>query len=335
MFTKNKILLFVLAVFGYCIPSFSQISVEVEMDTSRLLIGDHAKVTLKAIVPQNMQVEFPLFNDTIIGELEILDILPSDTNIKNNLQNLSQQYLVTSFDSGWFVIPEQKFVVNNGDWNDTLYSKPIYFGVFPMPLDTANANAIADIKAPIDAPVTLKEALPYAGGSFGFLTILFLAYLLYMRYAKKQPVFVKKEKPREPAHVIAFRDLDKLKEAKLWQQGKNKEYYSELTDIVRTYIEDRYGIQAMELTTDEIIGEVMAAKIIEKDLKDQLFDTLVRADFVKFAKATTLANENEASMKFAYEFVIKTKPVVVLTGKDKEQQNNDADNNQHNNESIE
>jgi len=335
MLAKNRILLLILAVFVSSYSAVSQISVEVKMDTSMLLIGDHTKVTFEAIVPQDMQVEFPLYTDTIIGELEVLDILLNDTTVKNNLQYLAQQYLVTSFDSGWFVIPEQKFVLRNGDWIDTLYSKPIYFGVMPMPLDTANTNAIADIKAPIDAPVTFMEALPYAGGGFGILIILFLAYLLYMKYAKKQPVFVKKEKPKEPAHVIAFRDLDKLKEEKLWQQGKNKEYYSELTDIVRTYIEDRYDINAMELTTDEIIHEVISGKIIEKELKDQLFDTLVRADFVKFAKATTLADENDASMKFAYEFVIKTKPVVVLTEKDEGQQDIVVESEQQKNETIE
>lgn len=323
--SKNIGLLVVL-IFTSVIAGFSQISVEVKIDTSMLLIGDQTHVKIKAVVPENVEVQLPYFSDTIIDKLEILNISPIDTVIENNLRYISQEYLVTSFDSGWYSIPEQNFVIRKNDFDDTLYSKPVYFGVMTMPLDTANANAIADIKAPIEAPITVREALPYAGGGIGILLILFLAYVLYMRYAKKQPVFVKKEKPKEPAHIIAFRDLDKLKEEKLWQQGKNKEYYSELTDIIRTYIENRYEIQAMEMTTDEIIHEVMAAGVFDKELKDQLFDTLTRADFVKFAKATTLANENELSLKFAYDLVIKTKPVVALTEDQEKEQNKELKN---------
>ncbi len=292
----------------------AQVAIGVKMDTNILLIGDHTKVTLEAVIPDNYSVVFPIYNDTIIDKLEILDIMPLDTVIENNLLRIRQQYLVTSFDSGWYTIPPMEFSVSSDSVNlvDTLLSKPLYFGVMTMPLDTANADSITDIKAPIESPITFREILPFAGIGLGILLVLFLAYYLYMKFARKEPIFVKKEKPKEPAHLIAFRNLDALKESKLWQQGKNKEFYSQLTDIVRTYIEDRFGIFAMEMTTDEIIEVVISEGIINKELKNELFDTLVLADFVKFAKATTLDNENEQSIKFAYEFVIKTKPVVVV-----------------------
>lgn len=293
----------------------AQVSVNVKMDTNILLIGDQTKVTLEALMPGNYVVDMPVFNDTIIGKLEILDIFSADTVIENNLQKIQQQFQVTSFDSGWYTIPSVKFEIRDTLTGqiDSIYSSPVYFGVMTMPLDTANADAITDIKAPMEAPLTFKEVMPFLGIGLGVLLILFLSYYLYRRFARKEPLFVRKEKPKEPAHLIAFRELDSLKDSKLWQQGKNKEFYSELTDIIRTYLENRYGVYAMEMTTDEIMQILAEEKVLEKTLKNQLFDVLTTADFVKFAKATTLAKENEASLKFAYEFVIKTKLEVVLT----------------------
>ena len=297
---------------------FSQVTVNVSMDTSMLLIGDQTHVVLHAAYPDSLEVKFPVFADTIINKLEILNALPVDTVHNGNMLNVTQSYLVTSFDSGWYQIPPMKFAIlfPKSQLHDTLKSLPVYFGVQTMRIDTANANAIADIKPPLDAPLTFKEVLPFVGWGLGILLILFLAYYLYKRYVKKEPVFVKKEKPKEPAYVIALRDLDMLKEEKLWQQGLIKEYYSKLTDIIRIYIDDRFGIHAMEMTTEEI-REVMRKNIeIEKALKEDLVENLIVADFVKFAKASTLADENEKSMKFAYEFVLKTKPVIELRDED-------------------
>lgn len=293
----------------------AQVTVNVKIDTNIMLIGDQTKVTLEAVLPPNYLIDMPVFTDTLIDKLEILNVFDKDTVVENNMLKIQQQYQVTNFDSGWYTIPPVKFMVKDSLTNqvDSFYSAPVYFGVMTMPLDTANADAITDIKAPIEAPLTFREVLPFLGIGLGVLLILFLSYILYMRFAKKEPVFVRKEKPKEPAHIIAFRNLDQLKEQKLWQQGKNKEFYSELTDIIRIYIENRYGIFAMEMTTDEIMQVFGEEKILEKELKDQMFDVLTRADFVKFAKATTMANENEHSMKFAYELVIKTKIEPVLT----------------------
>ncbi len=305
-------LLFSIIVFSQ--PLNAQVAINVKMDTNMMLIGDQTNITLEVVIPADYSVDFPVYNDTIIEKLEILDIMPFDTVVENDLLKIKQQYLVTSFDSGWYAIPPMEFVIacSADSLVDTLLSNPLYFGVMTMPLDSVNADSVTDIKAPIGAPLTFREVLPFASIGLGILLILFLVYFLYMKFARNEAIFVKKEKPKEPAHLIAFRSLDALKEAKLWQQGKNKIFYSQLTDIIRTYIEDRFGIYAMEMTTDEIIESVISESVLEKELKNELFDTLVRADFVKFAKATTLDNENELSIKFAYEFVIKTKLAEII-----------------------
>jgi hypothetical protein len=226
----NKVagLFFILSVM-LVIPQMSvqgQVAVSVKMDTSMLLIGDQTNVVFEASFPESAMVSMPEFSDTIIENKSVL---------------IRQKYLVTSFDSGWYEIPPVQFVVGFLSENrmDTLQSNSVYFGVMTMPIDTANADAITDIKVPIDAPITFKEVLPFAGIGLGVLLLAFLAYILYLKLTKKEPIFVKKEKPKEPAHIVAFRDLEALKEAKLWQKGQVKEYYSRLTEVVRVYIEDR------------------------------------------------------------------------------------------------
>jgi hypothetical protein len=289
--------------------AIAQVTLNVKLDTNVMWIGDQTKFTMEASYPKDVDVVFPVFSDTIIEKLEILAVGKPDTVIVDDVIKLIHTYTVTSFDSGWYEIPPLDFGIKwpNSEGLDTASSNPVYFGIMTMPLDTANADAITDIKAPLGAPISFKEIAPYLGGLLAYLLVFFLAYVIYKRYFKKEPIFVKKEKPKEPAHLIAFRSLESLKAEKLWQSGNNKAYQSGLTDIVRTYIENRYFIPAMEQTTDEIRKALMELSEVEQGLKSELFEVLSRADFVKFAKATTTPDENEKSIEFVYRFVEKTK----------------------------
>ncbi len=289
----------------------AQVAVEAKMDTNLLLIGDTTSFHVAITYPKDVHVQLPFFADTVIDKLEILEQFPMDTTEVDGRMRLHQRMLVTCFDSGWYTIPPVPFEVQwaNSSLQDQVETKPFYFGVVTMPLDTANVNAITDIKKPLDAPLTFKEVAPFAGGFLGLLALAFIAFVLFKRLAKKEPVFVKKEKPKEPAHIIAIRQLDALKEAKIWQKGEVKTYYSSLTDIVRTYLEDRFEVGAMELTTDEIMDEVRLLSEIAKDKRQTLQEVLTRADFIKFAKGGALPEENEQSMQFAYDFVETTKVV--------------------------
>ena len=141
----------------------AQVTIEMKMDTSMLLIGDQTNLTIEATFPDSFNVMLPMFSDTIIDKLEIINISDIDTILENNTYKISQKYLVTSFDSGWYAIPPANFVLSFGKLNyvDTLKSNPLYFGVMTVPLDTVNVNAIADIKKPIGAPISFREVLPF------------------------------------------------------------------------------------------------------------------------------------------------------------------------------
>jgi hypothetical protein len=319
----KKQLIFSLYLFAFLLgfsgAASAQVKVTSSLDTSYMFIGDQTNLRLEASFPKGYQVEFPVFADTIINKLEIINVGKIDTLENNGIVRLQQSYLVTSFDSGWYKIPEMKFVIRQPNLaTDTLFSAPLFFGVQTLAIDTTRRDAITDIKKPMEAPLTFKEVLPFILYGILILGILALGFYFYKRFKRNEPLFRAKEKPKEPAHLRALRELDELKEQKIWQRGLNKEYYSVLTDILRTYIEGRYDIPAMEQTTDEILEAVRYLSEMEKELKTELANVLMRADFVKFAKATTEANENEASLEFAYHFVLKTKPVEVLREEDAE-----------------
>jgi hypothetical protein len=314
LFIIIPFLIFLLA-FGQRLSA--QVSVNATIDTSYMFIGDQTFLRLHATLPKGYRVDFPLMADTIINKVEILDIGKIDSQEVNGLLKLEQAYKITSFDSGWYKIPEMKFVVHQPDLQaDTLYSAPVFFGVQTIKLDTTQRDAITDIKKPMEAPLLFKEVLPWILYGLLIAGIISLGIYFYFKFARKEPIFKAKEKPKEPAHTKALRELDELKEQKLWQRGLIKEYYSAITDILRTYIEDRFGIPAMEQTTDEILEAFRYRFEIDKEMKSELANLLMRADFVKFAKATTEANENEASIEFAFHFVIKTKPVEILRDED-------------------
>jgi hypothetical protein len=171
--------------------------------------------------------------------------------------------------------------------------------------DVDQEAGIYDIKDPLGIPVGLMEVVPW-------LILLAVAGLLVwgiIRYTKrrKQPAEIsEKPEPSEPAHVIALRELRLLESETLWQQGKLKEYYTRLTDIVRIYIERQFGIMAMELTSDEIIGRLYGINSINRKTAGRLGDCFGLADMVKFAKARPAEGEHLAAFDTAVFFVNTT-----------------------------
>lgn len=291
---------------------YAQVTIETKIDTSFMLIGDQTNVRVEASYPAGYNVSMPVFADTIIDKLEIIEAQQIDTTVSNNITSICQKYVVTSFDTGWYAIPQFPYVVENPNGTiDTLYSAPVYFGVQAMVLDTANANAITDIKPMQQTPFIFKELKQYVKYVvWGIIIILVVATIVYIIIKRKrnEPIFAKPE-VIEPAHIIAFRQLEQLKEQKLWQHGLTKEFYTALTDIIRTYLNNRFGVQAMESTTMETMQMIKNVQEIDADLRKNLQELLERADFVKFAKAQTEATENEASLVFVEHFVNETKLV--------------------------
>ncbi len=286
-----------------------EIRIQSRLDTNLIRIGDQTRLTVDVQYPKDSLVSWPLMQDTIIDKLEIVDISLDTIFTQKQINHFLVNYTITSFDSGYYVIPPQLII--NKNTNDTLESQALRFAVATLVLDTTKQNAIFDIKAPIEAPWTLYEFLsenyPYL--LLGLLLIaLIIAVLWFIKKQKnREQTPVKKLIPKEAAHIVALRELEDLKEKKLWQSDRVKPYYVELSNIVRNYLENRFRVKSLEQTSQEILDTLKHGKILSDEQLLQLNQILSTADMAKFAKAKPLANENDLALKNAFDLIENTK----------------------------
>ncbi|TXB66785.1 hypothetical protein FRY74_00965 [Vicingus serpentipes] len=287
-------------------------SVEAIADTNSILIGEQINISLKTTYTVNegaISIGFPTLYDTINQYVEIVNKTKIDTLIPNKEEPytfLQEQIItVTSFDSGYYAIPPFLFVVNN----DTIASEPILIEVQTMPVDTA--QAIFDIKGIIDEPFSITDWLKDNWWWLVAILVLAIVIIWVIKYLKnrKPEEIIEEVVPQIPEHIIALEKLEKIKEEKLWQEGKVKLYHSHISEILREYIENRYQVNALEETTSEILHGLRLQNI-SPELMNKLTQTLTLADLVKFAKEQPLANENEMSIGAAIEFVNTTKLII-------------------------
>ncbi len=287
------------------------VEIKAELDTNQITIGDQFNLNLYVSQPSGMKIIFPEILDTLANEIEVLQISETDTAHTGNDQlELKRKLLLTCFDSGFYEIPPLPFRASFNDWDDTLFSNSMSLLVNSVPID----STIRDIKQPVNVPVSFAEILPFLLLGAGVVALtLGILYLLRKR-RRKEPLFTS-IKPMDPPHVIALRELDELKEAKLWQKNEYKLYYTRLTEIIRMYMEKRFGIPAMEQTTFDILRSWKEAGYRDHELEDILKKLLDLADLVKFAKEKPLPTDNKENINNAYVFVRKTRPIVTEQNK--------------------
>ena len=172
---------------------------------------------------------------------------------------------------------------------------------------TDPAKDIKPIKPPLTAPVTFRELLPWIGLGVLILALAFLIYYYLKKRKQKVPVVTSRLKTSIPPYEAAMEALESLRMKKLWQSGRVKEYYSEMTDIVREYIELRFPVRALEMTTSEI-NAALRQTDVNGNAREKLHQTLILADLVKFAKEQPLPLENDLSLTQCVDFVRETRP---------------------------
>ena len=298
--------------------TFSQVSIKATLDTSKIRIGEQVKVDLYLLYNPNSgvsKIDWPTIGDTITEKIEVISTTPIDTTMpdKNdpNILQQHQQVLISVYDSGYVVIPPFKFVVN-GDTAHPGYTEALLLEVHTVPTDSS-AKKIKDIKEPLGEPFSWLWYKEYF--YWGIAALVFIAALaLFIHYRNKRLAnkIVEPEKPKIPAHITALASLERIREQQIWKEDKVKEYYSEITDTVRLYIEERYGIMALESTTDELLA-MMKSQVIDGVSKEKLQHMLKLADFVKFAKMIPMEQEHSIVLQSAFDFVNGTKREEVMT----------------------
>ncbi len=305
----RKILIIVVCIFwGIGTTSFAQqVEVRASLDSNLILIGAQTNLRLEVFKPEGLSVVFPPVLDTLARNVEVIDVTPVDSvKTEQGKVRLTRNYTITSFDSGYHQIPPLPILaLGQNEQYDTFYTQPLGIDTWLVPVDTS--LAIKPIKGPENIPLSFREVLPWI---LGILLVVALAAggYFYLKKRKQRPApEAKPPKPQEPPYVIALRELDQLKNDKLWQAGKVKDHHARLSEIMRKYIESRFQIPALEHTNDEIFSAFQHSGLVDKVPYESLRQMLFLADLVKFAKGKPQPSDNHRSMEQAYEFVEQTK----------------------------
>ena len=296
-------------------------SAHATIQPTEILIGEQALIDLKVITPKDRVISFPVYENEIVPGIEVIAMLPPDTVIENNVMTLNFRYVVTSFDSTLYHVPFLPIF----DGTDTIFSNSFGLKVTSPELSDSTLSyldkinrgetdsidfkqlQINDIKPIRKAPFVWTDFLWILWLVLGLaLLIALIGLIIYFIVNKKKKGYFFKPPVVLPAHVRAANELDKLKSGKIWQQGREKEFYSKLTDILRRYIYEREGINAMEMTSGEILNSIRQISDVDS-VYDNLKQILSTADLVKFAKYKPYPDENDLSMVNAYFFVNQTK----------------------------
>lgn len=280
--------------------------IDVSIDSAAILIGEQTVLHLTVTADQDRPVQVIIPNDTLMAGVELLNLSKADsTQIENNRLVIKQDLLITSFDSALYLLPPLKVI----DGVDTVYSNQVALKVSTLPVNAENPEEYFDIKQVWKPPFVWADYLPILLGILLILLLAAAAWYGWKRWKEQKSLIpFKKEEPKLPPHEQAIKELDAIREQKLWQQGLSKAYYTQITETLRRYIDGRFGINAMEMTSGEIL-DLIRQNDEAKPLYENLRQILSLADFVKFAKMNPLPDENDLSLANAYRFVEQTKPV--------------------------
>ena len=292
------------------------------IDVDSVSIGDRFVYSIEVDKDLVQSVLFPSFTGAGSEAYELIEDMPVDTLSREGRRlKIRKSYRLAAFEEGIHnVVPQVMYADKN--IVDTLYgSDTLSLLVTTFQIDSTS-HAPFDIKPQKNLPFKFGEISGYV--KWAVIVLIILLLLLYalkriLAHFGKNITDIFKPAPPLPPHVEAQMALEKLRQQRLWQEGEHKLYYSTLTDIIRAYIAGRYGVGAMEMTSDEIIDAMRGAELPQKSAMD-LSDILREADLVKFAKAVPEADENEAAFRAAWDFVEQTKPVEIIEDDEDEPQ---------------
>ncbi len=284
-----------------------------QVDTTRfsrlsrdsILIGDQVELILDLQMNEGEGFLIAAQSEQLVPGVETIKGMTVDTlSVKKGKIDIQAHMTITSFDSGSYVLPPMLALIQNsrGEIDSLLYRGPELY-VNTIPIDTATYE-IKDIKGQIGYPLTFKEVLPW------LLLALLLAALVYLiirlvKARRNNLTLFGKPVQKDPAHIVALRDLEKIRKQKLWQNNKQKQFYTAVTDTLRYYISERFGIVTMERPSGEML-EDLKKQDIEGSTYDKIEKLFGRADLVKFAKYEATAEENEETIPDAVQFVNST-----------------------------
>lgn len=310
--SKSIIISLIIAIAGLAVSdraAAAPVSIKASLDSAYILMGKQTVLNLEIVQDRGTQGAFINNNgDTLTREVEVIRAAkPDTTDLGNNREEIKRELVIQSFDSGLYTIPPFVYVAGK----DTFTSNALALKVIPVPVDSM--ATIHDYAGVVKPNTRIWDYLPDFIVDYWWIFIIVLlcaaGIFVWMRYikGKKAIPLVPKKKP-VPPYELAMQQLNRLKSEKLCENGHEKEYYTRLTEILRIYLDKRFGINAMEMTSTQIMHHLQS----NDDTKTSapvMKQILEMADFVKFAKVRPLPDDNQKAFNNAVTFVENTKPV--------------------------
>ena len=304
------------------------IVISTSLDSTVVCLGDQTGLRFEATCAPDEHVTYPTFGKELIDGIEIVKQSAVDSFVDNQGKHYKQELVLTSFEDSLFFVEPIAFACGN----DTAYSETITLN-FVQPFVLDSTAAITDIKGLQKAPIWWWGYIRWILGALLLAGICWLIWWILGKIGNNTNVYTpaKKKEPERPAEEVALEQLDRIREEKIWTQGHTKQYHTELTDVLRTYIARRFGVASTEKTSDETL-QAMKPILVEshgvptslrsgvsqkskvesnmdgRELYTNLRKVLQLADLVKFAKWQATPDENEQALHIAYDFVNETKP---------------------------
>lgn len=296
---------------GACITLFplttvAQVTFEARIDTLYMFIGQQRELTFDVTCGEGQKLTMPalLPGQPLEGVVEVVDLLGTDTMHldDNKRMQVVQRWTITAFDSALVYLPPFEVKVDGKVYQ----SKSLAMKVVMIDVDTLHLDQFFPPKGIQDNPFSWADWKPIFWYSVLTLLLgLILAYVI-VRWRQNKPIIrILRRTPKRPPHQVAMEEIERIKTDRRWADEDSKEYYTLLTDTLRKYIRERYGFNATEMTSTEIIERLMQEQ--DAQALDELRQLFTTADLVKFAKWTTLINENDANLVSAIDFINQTK----------------------------
>ena len=287
----------------------AQVLIDVKVDSLQLLIGEQTDLTLGVTLGAKQKLQLPELKkgDQLIPNVEVVNIQRPDTNVldEGKRMEIIQRYTITAWDSSLYYLPPFEVKVDGKKYK----SKSLAIKVYTIDVDTLHTDKFFPPYDIMDVPFSWSDWKWIVLDSFVVIFLLIICVVLYYHVVIGKPIVrIIRRKKILPPHKVAINEIERIKADRKWAEEDSKEYYTLLTDTLRTYIKDRYGFNAMEMTSTEIINRLISDN--NEEALSELREIFATADLVKFAKYNPLIHENDANLVAALEYINQTKQEV-------------------------
>ena len=306
-----KLRKYFLPVLLACLPCVvaAQVTFDAKIDSLNLFIGQQTVITLDVSMGAGQKQELPPLKkgDQLVPNVEVVDISNADTTKLNAGKTLEivQRLTITAWDSAFYYLPPFQVKVDGKAYE----SKSLALNVYTVDVDTLHVDEFFPVNGVMKQPFVWDDFRIIVYVSLLALLVLAASIFLLIRARKGKPIvqFIRRKR-QLPPHQIAMSEIERIKSDRKWAEEDSKEYYTQLTDTLRAYIQNRYGFSTLEMTSAEIIERLMSEN--DEQALSELREIFRTADLVKFAKYSTMINENDANLVAAVEYINQTKQEV-------------------------